>query len=92
MGNRQDIQVIFDLEERLEEVINRQHLGEYDGNEIGEGFCTLFMYCSDADFLFSGIETTLKTSNLINNMYIVKRYGQPGAREEIIRFNDNVYS
>jgi hypothetical protein len=86
-GSQQDVQAVFDLEDRLREVIERQQLGEYDGNEIGEGFGRLFMYASDADCLFSGIEATLKAFESVNSMVVVKRYGKPGAREVIIRYD-----
>jgi hypothetical protein len=48
------------IEEKLIKVMDREGLGEFDGNEVGPGETTLFMYGSDAERLFAGIEQTLR--------------------------------
>ena len=48
-----------------------------DGNEIGEGECTLFMYGPDADLLFAAIEPRLRASRMTKGGSVVKRHGDP---------------
>jgi hypothetical protein len=59
-----------------------------DGNEIGEGECTLFMYGPDADRLFAAIERRLRASRMAKGGSVVKRYGDaddPRVREVRIK-------
>jgi len=59
-----------------------------DGNEIGEGECTLFMFGPDADKLFAAIEAPVRASRMAKGGTIVKRYGGPddsNVREVLIR-------
>ena len=41
------------LEDQLTETIKVAHVGEFDGNEIGQGELKLYMYGPDAERLFS---------------------------------------
>jgi len=55
-----------------------------DGNEIGGGECTLFMYGPNADKLFRSIERTVRASKMAKGGWVLKRYGDvddPKARE-----------
>jgi len=70
---------LWTLETLLTDVIERQGLGEYDGNEIGEGGATLFMHGSDAEDLFRGVEATLRASSLCENAQVQIRPGPPGT-------------
>jgi hypothetical protein len=72
---------VFDIEDEVITVLEASQGGEYDGNEIGGGSFTLFMYGRSADLLF---ETTLPVLMKIAEpgSYAIKRYGKPGAREE----------
>ena len=69
------------IESRLTEVIEREGLGEFDGNEIGSEEVTLFMYGPDAERLFAGIEATLRAYPLCQGARVVIRDGEPGERE-----------
>ena len=73
------------IEDRLTEVIEREGLGEFDGNEIGPTEVTLFMYGPDAERLFAGIESTLRDYPLCQRARVVIREGEPGARERVLR-------
>jgi hypothetical protein len=73
------------LEDRLREVIGRDRLGEFDGNEFGPGEVTLFMYGSDAERLFAGIEPILRGYPLCQHARVIIRRGGPGASEREIR-------
>ena len=70
---------LWTLETLLTEVIERQGLGEYDGNEVGEDGATLFMYGSNAEDLFRGVEATLRASSLCQNARVRIRPGPPGT-------------
>jgi hypothetical protein len=87
-GSPHDVRACQRLETELEELIERAQVGEMDGNEIGEGECTLFMYGPDADKLFAAIEKRVRASRMAKGGTIVKRYGDPddpNAREVSIR-------
>jgi hypothetical protein len=50
-------------------------VGEFDGEESGEGRCVLFMYGPDADRLFAVVEPILKAAPLPREGFAIKRYG-----------------
>lgn len=74
-GGENELDKIFELSDKLEADIIKNNSGEFDGNEIGEGWCTLYMYGNNADFLYSTIEETLKSSDITKGGYVIKRYG-----------------
>lgn len=83
-GSSEERDNIMDFGEELARAINSAGAGEFDGDEFGQGECTLFMYGPDADRLFAAIEPLLKSSPLASGGYAVKRYGEagdPNARE-----------
>src|SRR5215204_1778752 len=67
------------IEDRLIEVIKRDQLGKFDGNEIGLDEATLYMYGPDAERLFAGIESTLREYPLCQGARVEIRRGAPGA-------------
>jgi hypothetical protein len=73
------------LEDRLTEIIEREQLGEFDGNEFGPDEVTLFMYGPNAERLFAGIEPVLRGYPLCQNARVVIRNGGPGAPEREVR-------
>jgi hypothetical protein len=73
------------LEDRLIEVIERDSLGEFDGNEVGPTETKIFMYGPDAERLFGGIESTLRGYALCQRARVVIRKGGPGAEEREVR-------
>jgi hypothetical protein len=77
---------IATLEDRLTEVIEREQLGEFDGNEFGPGEVTLFMYGPNAERLFAGIEAVLRGYPLCQSARVVIRNGGPEASEREVRF------
>jgi hypothetical protein len=83
-GKMDDVKACQELEDQLEQEILRARTGEMDGNEIGGGECTLFMYGPDADKLFRSIERSLRASKMAKGGWVLKRYGDvnaPRARE-----------
>ena len=73
------------LGDRLREVVQRDSLGEYDGDETGPTETTLFLYGPDAERLFTGIEPTLRAYPLCQHARVVIRHGPPGAPEREVR-------
>ncbi len=83
-GSGDDEDIVFALEDELVAAIGEQGAGEFDGNEFGDGGCTLYMYGRSADCLFEVIAPILRAASLPLGSYVVKRYGDPGAPEERI--------
>lgn len=73
------------IEDRLTEIIERDGLGEFDGNEVGPAETVLFMYGPDAERLFAGIEQALREYPLCKGARIVIRRGKPGAEQREVR-------
>lgn len=72
---------LWPIEDALMEVIEREGLGEFDGNEVGPEDAILFMYGPDAERLFAAIETTLRANPICKGARAVIRRGEPGAPE-----------
>ncbi len=81
-GTEKERTAIVRLEGELENSIGVASAGEYDGNEFGGGYVTLYMYGPDADTLFEVIIDTIRQYKPREGSYIIKRYGAPGEREE----------
>ena len=84
-GSEVEVARYFELEDNLEAVINDAGVGEFDGNEVGEGFFTLYMYGPDADKLAEVVLPVLERSGPPAGSYVLKRYGDAEdltAREE----------
>ena len=73
------------IEDRLSEMLEREGLGEFDGNEVGPGQTRLFMYGPDAERLFEGIEPTLRGYPLCQGARVEIRRGGPGAQRRELR-------
>ena len=76
-GSDDDRAAILALEDALDEAVSSTSVGEFDGDEFGEGECILFLYGPDADRLFSVIKPLLESTAIASGGYAVKRYGEP---------------
>lgn len=88
-GKTAEMTSIHALEARLAEVIKDKRLGELDGDEFGEGECTLYLYGPNADALFAAIEPLLRSSPLTKGGWATKRYGDaadPKSKEVKVPF------
>jgi hypothetical protein len=72
-GSEEEQKALYALEERIEKAVRR--IGEFDGNEIGEGQAVLYTYGRDADALFDAIKHALGDIPLRPGAKAVKRYG-----------------
>lgn len=73
------------LEDELLEVIDSKSLGELDGNEIGPGETTIFLYGLDGEALYVGIEPILKKHPLCQLSRVIIRKGPPGSPQREMR-------
>ena len=83
-GSDEKRESINELQNELADAIDEAEVGEFDGDEFGEGECVLYMYGPDADVLFDTIKSILKKSSHAKDGFAVKRYGEasdPKARE-----------
>jgi hypothetical protein len=83
-GDFDERESVFRLEDEVEPIVSSSGIGEYDGHEFGGGFGTLYIYGSDADRLFEFIIKSIRNHQPRVGSYIIKRYGDVGAREERI--------
>lgn len=84
MGSDEERQHIHDLEDRLENAIKRSAVGDFDGDEYGDGYCTLYMYGPNAEALFEAIQPALQSYRAAPGSYALKRYGKPGSQQDRI--------
>jgi hypothetical protein len=59
---------MYKLRDQLENIMEKNNLGEYDGHEIAtdysDGF--IYMYGQNAETLFKGVKSTLKKTGFLN--------------------------
>lgn len=79
-GSR-DLTKLFELEDKLEQIITKARVGQYDGHEVAldgaDG--SLYLYGPDADKLFEAIRPTLEKTSFIRGAEVIKRYGPAGS-------------
>jgi len=80
-GDAADRQQIEDLEDRIARAVDREGVGEFDGNEIGRGFWQILVFGPSADRILETIEPILKDFPARPGSFVIKRYGEPEARE-----------
>lgn len=83
MGNPEERKRIVALEEQLAAAIKESGAGDFDGDEFGNGFCTIYMYSPSADRLFTVVQPVLKKFHAPAGSYLIKRYGKPGAKQRV---------
>ncbi|WP_047414196.1 hypothetical protein [Cellulophaga sp. Hel_I_12] len=70
---------IYELRDKLKNIIEKNNLGDYDGHEIAtdysDGF--LYMYGPNAETLFNGIKSTLEKTDFLNGAKAKLRFGPP---------------
>jgi hypothetical protein len=89
MGNEEEHKRIAELEDKLANAIKQSSSGDLDGEEYGEGFCTIYMYGASAERLFTSVQPTLKGFRAPSGSYAIKRYGKPGAKQDRITLGNN---
>ena len=87
-GTPAERQVLHGIADKLERAVKSSKAGEYDGDELGRGHCTLFLYGRDADKLFDVVAPILRTHAATQHAVVTKRYGaagNPDVREVKVR-------
>jgi hypothetical protein len=75
-GTEDEFDAIHALSAKLEAAIKAKGLGIFDGDDFGQGDCTLFIYGPDADAIFAAMEPILRASPLSKGAVAIKRYGK----------------
>jgi hypothetical protein len=75
------------LEDQLHSVIATANVGEFDGNEIGQGELTLYMYGPDAEKLFAVVAPVLRGAQLTQSAVASVRSGPPGSTARTVRLS-----
>ena len=87
-GTEDELDRLFDLECELAFEVKAADAGGYDGNEIGGGRFTIYLYGRDADRLADLTVQVLRRWQVPADSYLIKRYGDlltdPSPREERI--------
>lgn len=83
-GGEDERRRIAAMEDELSAAIEKSDAGEFDGDEFGEGVCTIYTYGPSAERLFSLALPILKKFRPPAGSYAVKRYGKPGAKQDRI--------
>jgi len=81
-GNADELKRLYALEDQLIVGIKESGAGEYDGNEIGEGVFTIYIYGSSAERLFVVVRPILKKFRPPTGSFLIKRYGKPGSKQD----------
>jgi len=83
-GSTEEREHFFKVEDEVLRAVENSGAGEYDGNEIGEGFFKLYTYGPSAERLWDIIVPVLKQFQIPSGSYVVKRYGRPGSKQDRI--------
>jgi hypothetical protein len=83
-GQPEERESLYGLEDKIEPLVNSSGAGEFDGHEFGGGYGTLYMYGTNADKLSEVVIQAIRDSKPQKGSYVIKRYGNVGAKEERI--------
>ncbi len=89
MGNEEERKQITELEDQLANAIKQSSSGDFDGDEYGDGFCTIYMYGPSAEHLFTSVQPSLKGFRAASGSYLIKRYGKPGSKQDRIMLGND---
>ena len=87
-----DLKPFYDLSEKLDSIVEKSGLGEYDGHEMevdkSDGF--FYLYGPDAKKLYEVIKDTIENTSFMNGAKIKLRFGPPEDGVGEISFNLNL--
>lgn len=87
MGTNQERQAIEALADELSAAVEAGGFGEYDGEELGGGECTLFFCSDDPEQLLTFLRPLLKRSPLCRGAQVVRMVADAKGRLEPQRQN-----
>ncbi len=79
MGTHQEREALEAFADELEAAITAAGVGEYDGDELGGGECTLFFCGPDVDKLLFVLQPLLKRSPLCRGGHLVRMVATEGG-------------
>jgi hypothetical protein len=88
-GKEDELNRIAKLEDELAHAIEKSSSGDLDGDEFGDGFCTIYLYGPSAERLFASVQPMLKGFRAAIGSYVIKRYGKPGSKQDRISLGPN---
>jgi hypothetical protein len=88
-GNADELKRLYALEDQLIVAIKESGAGEYDGNEIGEGVFTIYIYGPSAERLFAVVRPILKKFRPPAGSYLIKRYGNPDSKQDRVALDSD---
>lgn len=82
-GSETERDAIERVEDVLREALVSREVGEFDGNEVGEGYYKLFLYGASAERLADvALPLLHDLVQLLPGSYYIKRYGAPGSEQD----------
>lgn len=88
-----DLDALYELEDRLSEAITEAGEGECDGHAVTPDLskATIYLYGPDAEFLFVVAQQVLEYAECVHNGVATLRYGPPedGVREREVRLTES---
>jgi hypothetical protein len=81
-GKAEELKRLHDLEDQLIRAIKESKAGECDGDEIGAGVFTIYIYGPSAERLFAVVRPALETFRPPTGSFLIKRYGKPGSKQD----------
>ena len=75
-GTLEERKALLILQDQMHEAIVKNSVGVFDGDELGQGECVIFMYGPDANLLYDAIEPLLKSNPVASDGFAIKRYGK----------------
>ena len=80
-GSAKEREAISDLGDGFRSLVDEAGIGEFDGDEFGQGWGVLYLYGADADAIANAITPRLLAFGCPPGSYLIRRYGEPGARQ-----------
>ena len=82
-GSRDERERVHRFSDQLAALVEKQGVGEVDGDEFGNGEGTLFLTGSDANKVFDVVRSALSDWEALKGGYVIKRYGDKARQERI---------
>lgn len=80
-GAWEEREAVYRLEDRLEQLLASNTVGEVDGHEFGDGFAAIYLYGPSADAIAELVAPLVAFAREHPGSTLTRRFGRPGARE-----------
>lgn len=89
MASPEERDKIFALEDKVIKAIEESGAGEYDGNEIGEGEFTMYIYGPSTQQLWNVVSPCIGAFVTNPGSYLIMRHGGLGAKEDRVPLSNS---